>query len=291
MATRRGATPPHVEVKTFTIDEIDRGIAKLRRRIDEMNGLEQARIAYDDQRVRTAETNIRESIRDVFGAASPEFRDHEFHDIWHGGYNAYDDEQIRQQKFLQGVVDTRTMVEGLIGRLEEKRADLAAYDSTQSNSVTATKASHVSTTLVFLVHGHDEAAKQTTARFLEQLHLTAIVLSERPSEGRTVIEKFERNSDVGFAVVLMTPDDVGYQRGMDDQPRPRARQNVVLELGYFVGRLTRARVAVLYKGSVELPSDYHGVLYIPMDEANGWKLHLARELKNAGMEVDMNDAL
>jgi predicted nucleotide-binding protein len=89
----------------------------------------------------------------------------------------------------------------------------------------------------------------------------------------------------------MTPDDVGYQQGLHDKARPRARQNLVLELGYFVGRLTRARVAVLYKGSMELPSDYHGVLYIPMDEADGWKLRLARELKHGRMDIDMNDAL
>jgi predicted nucleotide-binding protein len=89
----------------------------------------------------------------------------------------------------------------------------------------------------------------------------------------------------------MTPDDMGCERGNEDQLRPRARQNVVLELGYFVGRLTRSHVAVLYKGSVELPSDYHGVLYIPMDDGDGWKLRLAKELKQAGMDVDLNDAL
>jgi predicted nucleotide-binding protein len=89
----------------------------------------------------------------------------------------------------------------------------------------------------------------------------------------------------------MTPDDVGYQQGLEANPRPRARQNVVLELGYFVGKLTRARVAVLFKGSVELPSDYHGVLYIQMDDGDGWKLRLAKELKQAGMDVDLNDAM
>jgi hypothetical protein len=76
MASRRGATPPPIEVKQFTADEIDRGIAKLRRRIDEVGGLEPGGIRYDDARVGTAETNIRETVRDVFGSASPEFHDH-----------------------------------------------------------------------------------------------------------------------------------------------------------------------------------------------------------------------
>jgi predicted nucleotide-binding protein len=183
------------------------------------------------------------------------------------------------------------MLEGLIGRLEEKRADLPTDPATRGSGPGASGAAQFDTHAVFLVHGHDEAAKHTVARFLEQLQLVAIILSERPNEGRTVIEKFERNSDVGFAVVLMTPDDIGYQQGMEDQPHPRARQNVLLELGYFIGKLTRTRVAVLYKGSVELPSDYHGVLYIQMDDGDGWKLRLAKELRQAGMEVDLNDAM
>jgi predicted nucleotide-binding protein len=183
------------------------------------------------------------------------------------------------------------MLEGLVGRLEEKRHDLALTEASNASSSRATAAPKIDARSVFVVHGHDDAAKHTLARFLEQLHLVPTILSERPDEGRTVIEKFERNSDVGFAVVLMTPDDVGFQFGMEDQRQPRARQNVVLELGYFVGKLTRARVAVLYKGSVELPSDYHGVIYIQMDDGGGWKLKLAKELKQAKMAVDLNDAM
>jgi predicted nucleotide-binding protein len=291
MASRRGTTPPpFIQVKNFTVPEIDQGIAKLRRRISEVTGLQQG-VHFRDGRVRNAESNIRETIRDVFGPTSPEFNDHQYHDIWHGGLNMNDDDHDRQQKFAQGTVDSIVMLEGLIGRLEEKRADIAAAPAISSPGGNALAPAQADTRTVFVVHGHDEAAKHTVARFLEQLHLAPIILSERPNEGRTVIEKFEKNSDVGFAVVLMTPDDMGYQRGMEDQPRPRARQNVILELGYFVGKLSRARVAVLYKGSVELPSDYHGVIYIQMDDGDGWKLKLAKDLKHAGMEIDLNDAM
>lgn len=147
------------------------------------------------------------------------------------------------------------------------------------------------TNRVFIVHGHDEEAKQTVARFLEKLQLDPVVLSEKPSEGKTIIEKFEAHSDVGFAVVLMTPDDYGYCKGDPESGKARARQNVLIELGYFVGRLTRARVCALHRGSIEIPSDLHGIVYVPMDNDGGWKLKLSAELKAAGLDVDLNRAV
>lgn len=142
---------------------------------------------------------------------------------------------------------------------------------------------------VFVVHGHDEAARESAARFLSKLDLTPVILHEQASEGRTVVEKLERHGEVAFAIVLLTPDDVG---GSDPNTlRPRARQNVVLELGYFVGRLGRERVCALYKGDLELPSDYMGVAYVPLDTGGGWRLLLAKELKAAGLAVDLNKAL
>jgi len=101
----------------------------------------------------------------------------------------------------------------------------------------------------------------------------------------TVIEKIEKYSDVDFAVVLLTPDDIGGKKG-DADLQPRARQNVILELGYFISKLSRANVCALKKGDVETPSDFAGVVYTPMDEAGGWKLTLARELKAAGISID-----
>lgn len=141
---------------------------------------------------------------------------------------------------------------------------------------------------VFIVHGRDEAAKEAVARFIEQLGLHSVVLHEMPNGGRTIIEKFEEYSNVGFAVVLLTPDDIGASPEQREQMKPRARQNVILELGYFLGKLGRNRVCLLYKEGVEIPSDYHGVLYVPMDTGNGWRLELAKELKHAGFKIDMN---
>lgn len=145
------------------------------------------------------------------------------------------------------------------------------------------------TNKVFIVHGHDGEARETVARFLEKMGFQAIILHEQANQGRTVIEKVEANGDVGFAVVLLTPDDVGCAKG--GEPEPRARQNVLLELGYFIGRLGRAKVCALKRGELEIPSDFAGVVWEKMDNNSGWKLALARELKAAGHGVDLNKAV
>ena len=144
---------------------------------------------------------------------------------------------------------------------------------------------------VFIVHGHNTALKESVARFLEKLALKPVILHEQPNMGRTVIEKFEAHSVVGFAVVLLTPDDIGGAASAPDRLQPRARQNVVLELGYFIGKLGRARVCALYAGDVEIPSDIHGVLYVPYDSSGGWRFKLASEIKAAGIDVDLNQAV
>jgi predicted nucleotide-binding protein len=141
---------------------------------------------------------------------------------------------------------------------------------------------------VFVVHGHDEEAKQSVARLLEKFGLEAIILHEKATEGRTIIEKFEHYSDVDFAIILLTPDDVGAEREKGSELKARPRQNVILELGYFLGILTRKRVCPLYKGPIDLPSDYIGVGYISMDESGAWRYQLGKELKAAGFPVDLN---
>lgn len=141
---------------------------------------------------------------------------------------------------------------------------------------------------VFIVHGHDDAALQGLARFLERLGLKAIVLKEQPDRGRTIIEKFEQSAhDVGFAVVLLTPDDLG-GAVKSEKHEVRARQNVIFELGYFAGKLGRGRVCLLRKGDIEIPSDLFGVIYTDMDTSDGWKSKLVGELKAAGLEFDAN---
>ena len=182
---------------------------------------------------------------------------------------------------------------GLLQGILAKAQDDAKTLGTEKTEVEALKQSHhvgekKETRKVFVVHGHDEAAKEATARFLEKLDLQPIILHEQSSGGRTIIEKFEKYSgDVGFAVVLLTPDDLGAARKEKDKLQPRARQNVVLELGYFLGRLARNRVCALYKGGVELPSDIQGVIYVEMDDAGAWRTKLAQELVEAKCPINL----
>lgn len=142
-------------------------------------------------------------------------------------------------------------------------------------------------TKVFIVHGHDDAPRETLARFIEKQGLEAVILHEKASAGMTIPEKLIKHGNVGFAVVLLTPDDVG--RAVSETiDKPRARQNVILELGYFVGRLGRDKVCALLKGDIEMPTDYVGVVYVKWDDAGAWKMSLAKELDEAGYEIDFN---
>ncbi len=140
---------------------------------------------------------------------------------------------------------------------------------------------------VFIVHGHDNGAKQEVARFLEKLGLEPIILHEQVSSQKTIIEKIESYSEqVGFGVVLYTACDIG---GKDkDNLQSRARQNVVFEHGYLIGLLGRDRVCPLVKGNIETPGDISGVVYTLMDDAGSWHLPLAKELRSAGYNIDLN---
>jgi predicted nucleotide-binding protein len=144
---------------------------------------------------------------------------------------------------------------------------------------------------VFIVHGHDVSAKESTARFLEKLDLVPVVLHEQANEGQTVIEKFESHANVGFAVILLTPDDVGANATTPEKLQGRARQNVILELGYFTGKLGRRRVCALFRPGVEVPSDFHGVLFTELDAQGGWKTKLAQELVSAGLKINLQGLL
>lgn len=145
----------------------------------------------------------------------------------------------------------------------------------------------------FVVHGHDELAAKSVADFLRRIQIQAVILHECPNAGRTVIEKFEEHaSAVGFAVVILTPDDRGGPvQTQSENYQPRARQNVILELGFFLAALGRSRVCALHTPGVEIPSDYAGVLYIPYAPDSDWKLRLAREIKTVGLPCDLNLAV
>ena len=188
--------------------------------------------------------------------------------------------------YVRGLESAASAIESMIDEIREYWAD----DDQPISAPSAGPNGPEITDEVFVVHGSDHGAKDAVARFLTKLGLEPIVLHEHPNQGRTIIEKFEQYAKVGFAVVLLTPDDSCADTHQPGSSRPRPRQNVILELGFFLGKLGRDRTCALMKGDVEIPSDYNGIVYIPMDN-EAWKLKLVRELKQAGLDVDANLAL
>lgn len=157
-----------------------------------------------------------------------------------------------------------------------------------SSSKTKRSAEHLNNQQVFIVHGHDEITKLDMAKFIKKLGLKPIILHEQASSGKTIIEKIEAYSDVGFAVILYTPCDIGSKKSTEPILKSRARQNVVFEHGYLIGKLGRPRVTALVKGTVETPNDISGVVYIDLDEKGKWKTELIKEMNNSGYNIDKN---
>lgn len=142
---------------------------------------------------------------------------------------------------------------------------------------------------IFIVHGHDGETKEKVARFIEKIGFEAIILHEQTSSSLTIIEKLEKYTDVGYAIVLYTPCDKGGKNVDRAELKPRARQNVVFEHGYLLGKLGRDKVCALVKDeNIEKPSDVLNIVYIPMDDNDGWKIKIANEMKSCGFEIDMN---
>ncbi len=266
----------------LTPEKMAASIPRLQRRIEELRGLDpHALNDRGDPRFQAIEDKIEDVLVELFGSDTEEHRRFSVVPLDRAPFNyAYEVplHQI-QEGYVRGINAAVGKLTTIIEIFQE-RIDETVLEPAVSCRAPGRK--------VFIVHGHDEAAKEQVARFLDQIQLEPIILHEQPNEGRTIIEKFEQNADVDFAVVLLTPDDVGHAVGGDQKPNPRARQNVIFELGFFVSSLTRSKVVALYKGGVEIPSDYHGVLYTKMDDAQGWKLDIAREIKRAGIAIDMN---
>lgn len=196
-----------------------------------------------------------------------------------------------QRDYVQGLEVATPILESMIEEIEEYWEEEAQTPTLSSGRERERIATKTDMKEVFIIHGKDNAAKVAVARFLKSLKLKPVILHEEANEGRTIIEKFEEHAQVAFAVVLLTPDDAGALENEKDKLKPRARQNVIFEFGYFIGRLGRKRVCALTKGDLEMPSDYDGVLYVPLDDAGSWKLPLVKELRAAGLNVDANLAL
>ena len=263
--------------------DVQKAIEKLQQQIDAIEPLKRKAIFSPEFKKWKRDTEV--AIERIFSKDGRHLSDLK-NIMFLGGVIGAPDHQ-KDRAFRKGLATADGILKSMIDEIKEWGI---GRDATSQTDIAASQ-SLCNSSEVFLVHGRDEAAKQAVARFIEKLDLTPVILHEQPSEGHTIIEKFEKYSNVGFAVVLITPDDVGALAEEKPDLKPRARQNVILELGFFLGKLGRRRVCALYKQDVEIPSDYKGVLFIPMDAGNGWQLSLAKEIKAAGIKLDLNKVI
>ena len=204
------------------------------------------------------------------------------------GNNSYECIKFQKTSFslpicISGTPDS-AFVEACQDGLRTSQAIFQTYldEMNDTSSIALIHQSDVSK--VFIVHGHDGKLKEEVARIVEKQNIEAIILSEKANQGRTIIEKFENYSDVGGAICLFTADDVGSEKN-DSLTKSRARQNVVFETGYFMGKLGRDHVVLLADGEIEMPSDLSGVVYT---NAKNWQFDLLKELKAMGYTINMN---
>jgi predicted nucleotide-binding protein len=290
---RRTNPPPIPQPAVLNADQLRQGVERLTKRLDAVKQFD-PRSVRDWNNPPSLEAlcaDVDDALVRTFGHDSVEYRRY----LPAAQYNFYppfeDGDPVKQ--LLGDATGFKEKSIGLLAQavesLKERLSELgdAPNNSPLSPAVPATPSKKV-----FVVHGHEGEPKQAVARFLESLGFEPVILHEQPNGGRTIIEKFEKNADVGFAVVLLTPDDVGGEKGLVfSMARPRARQNVVFELGYFIGKLGRSRVCALKLGDVEVPSDFSGVVYVPYDSNGAWRQALGQELEEAGYEVDWNKVM
>lgn len=251
-----------------------KGIDLLSRQIEKAKALLAARpiTAAAEQAWDSA---TRDYLEQAFGANTSKLRDVFPQRFMSYGATEGDWERGRAERLDQAAVVLEALLEVL-----DARADRDAPPAP------ATPAPKAKGRRIFIVHGHDKATKLEAAAFLQQLDLDVAILHELPNGGKTLIEKFEHHADVDYAVILLTADDFGRADDGTKKLTARARQNVVLEHGYFIGRLGRKYVCALHETGVELPSDLQGIVYLPLDAE--WKLKLAQEIDHAGIPIDFN---
>lgn len=273
---------PHDVVRTALKERARIGQEILERKISDDSHIEDLRVAHDQW------TRYNEALlRTLFESTELMYEyEHSRNPRSTVGLGRKADnwERLQRERLkIKGQIDC---LESIVNRIElwpEVTSALSGEASPSDDDVDLTRA--------FVVHGHEEAPREAVARFLESLGIEPVILHEQANRGMTLIEKLEHYADVGFAVVLLTADDTGQSVKPGAVSMPRARQNVILELGYFVGRLGRERVCALYMEGLELPSDWDGVVWVGLDRRGSWKLELARELKTAGFRIDLNNVL
>ena len=181
-----------------------------------------------------------------------------------------DDKIAKLQKDIEEKINKLNSIKMSLGVLESKTEEKKESEKNK----------------VFFIHGSDCEIKVEVIEFIKSLGLKPIILKELAAAGKTLIDEIQNQSDVKYAIALLTPDNVG---GVySEELRFRPTQNVILEVGFFVGKYGRKNVSALHTEDTELPADYHGFEYIKIFSNDGWKIILAKELKEAGFNIDLN---
>lgn len=260
-------------------------IPKIERRIADLENFDVASVQERyDPRISSLSSSLDTLLTSIFGAGTAEYQRYRWSvtRLDTASMNMMHETPLYEvhEGLKHGIATSKAHLEQI------KQWFLEEITDSSPEEIASTREMQMSNDKVFVVHGHNDGLKQSVARLLEKLSVQLIILHEQPNAGKTIVEKFEEYADVGFAVVLLTPDDVGGP--MEGEMNPRARQNVILELGYFIGKLGRSRVCTIYMDGVELPSDLSGVLYVKFDEGGLWQFQLAKEMKAAAFSVDLN---
>lgn len=266
----------------LTPQEMKSGIDRLKKCLGAVQSFNPQSVTdqFNTPELDALEASIDEALVRTFGADTLDYERYKFaKDFNRGPYNS--SYHVPPDEFQASIARSKARSIALLGQaiksLDEQLEERSSNPPVEHASPELTRPP---SRKVFVVHGRDNDAKNEVARFLSKIGLEEIILHERPISGRHLLTQFQEESEgASFAVVLITPDDEGGLAG--EPPRKRARQNVVFELGFFIGKLGTARVAPLVKGDVEKPSDFDGIGYIALDSAGAWKGLLARELKAA----------
>jgi predicted nucleotide-binding protein len=177
--------------------------------------------------------------------------------------------------------------------LDEKKKELPIVKE-QDKTEIAKRAENMEksdTRKVLIIHGQDEEKKATLASFLTKLGLEPVIPHEEPSSGTNLMEKIGKSPNVTFAIILLTADDYGYPKGRPEESKPRPKQDVIFELGFLIGQIGQNLVCALCEEGLDLPPEYKGNVFIPYDPGGLWKLLIARAMKMANVDLDMNKAI
>ncbi len=237
---------------------------------------------YDSQNFNKWQRDTHITIEKIFGRNSRNARD--FSNIIYSPliYYANTPDHVFQESYIDGLRSAQTILQSMIDEIKEY------WDENVVSNQIDPIPTKIKTTNIFIIHGHDHSTKNILARFITKLGLNPIILHEKANLGRTIIEKFEDHAiNVSYAIALLTPDDYGAAKGRAAL-HDRARQNVVFEFGYFIGKLGREHVCGITKGDIEIPTDLSGVIYIRLDDRGAWKAEVVKELRGVGINIDAN---